>query len=194
MAFERHMYLAPGSFARLSLITEHKKQRRSVSCYKLPTVSEPVSEVALFQGSTPFSGDSPRGGPRALDTGLKIWGAPWMRGLGPAPGPSELRLLPFAVQTTVSWICYWGKRKRDKGESASPMPGYQYSFRSSLLNAAQLLKPRLTPVASPTVPRGGASWSASQHVWKAVSEGWRFPPNIASLALSCPQRARTQRR
>lgn len=99
MSFERHIYLASRSFATLSLITNHKKQHTCINCYKLATFSERVAEVGLFQGSTPFSGDSPRGGPRALAIGLKIWAATLDGGMGPVSGPSELRFPPFAAQT-----------------------------------------------------------------------------------------------
>ena len=82
MALERHMYLASRSFARLSLITKHKKQHKSINCYKLPTFSERVSEVGLFQGSTLFSGDSPRGGPRGTGHRLEDLGCPMDEGPG----------------------------------------------------------------------------------------------------------------
>ena len=125
-------------------------RRSCINCYKLPTFSEWVAEVDLFQGSTPSLETVPGVGPGHWTQAWRSGVPPWMRGLGPVPGPSELSFLPFTVQTTISYICYRGKRKRDKGESAYPMPGYQYSFWSSLLNAAQLLKLRLTPLASST--------------------------------------------
>lgn len=157
-------------------------------------LSEQVSEVDLFPGGRPRAwrrhpGCATGTGPRPWRPAVKSW----MTGLRPGSGLTKSPFSPVH-STNNHFLDLQGKHG-----SISVVFGDQYRFLSfsfvvftgPILNVAQFPKLTLTSLASAT----HLQWDLWDHFSSCTksdilsAERHKFPHNIPSLALSCPQMA-----